>query len=254
MILSLRSTLLKGLCALAFCSTIGLAQQMEQPQVEALEQATPETNAAPRPFPLAAGPKVYLADANGKLGTLDLGNGAVKIIGSTGVFMTDVAFCPGNVLYGIFGYRKLYRINPNTAQKTLVGDTGVQLNALVCSSSGTLLSMGPSGTNLYRVDKNTGKATSIGNTGYKSAGDLAFYNGSLLLTSMDNKLVWLNPANGAPQKVYNHGIRDLWGLVTIGSNVYGFALNKAYWFTNNGILYFDFSGKGFAKITGATYK
>ena len=248
-----------GLCAFTMCSMLAVAQQME---VESSPEETGQEAVAPEPaLPLAAGPKVHLADINGKLGTLDLGNGAVHVIGNMGKFMTDIAFCPGGTLYGIYNFNKLYRINPANATKTLIGSTGATLNALVCSSAGVLLAMGPNVTNLYRVNRNTGQATIVGPTGFKSGGDLAFHEGKLYLTSTVNKLVRLNPANGAVISIFAYNIADMWGLISTGTNkLYGFAFNKAYKFTENAqgpngatTVVFNFANKGLAKTAGASF-
>ena len=252
-----RVTALGGLFTLVLSTTWAQSPEEVGPDVETVGTTAP---AVPSDQSAEAGPKAFLADIDGKLGTLDLGNGAVNVIGSTGKFMTDIAFCPGGTLYGIFNFNKLYRINTSNAQKTLIGNTTVTLNALVCSSAGKLLAMGPNSTNLFQVNRNTGKATSIGNTTFRSAGDLAFHEGKLYLTSTTRRLVNLNPANGAPQGSVAHNITDLWGLVSAGTNkLYGFAFNRAYLFTENAqgptgatIQVSNFANKGLAKTAGAS--
>lgn len=207
----------------------------------------------------ASGPKVYLADRIGKLGTLDLGNGAVKVIGSMGTPMTDIAFCPNGTLYAIT-FTKLYRVNASTAKATLVGSHGASgLNALVCNSANQLLAHSDTQTRLYRLNGSNARATLIGSTGsFKSAGDLSYHEGALFLTSKDKKLVKLNKTTGAVLSSKTHGITDLFGLVSTGTNkLYGFAGTKAYKLNeDNGgkTQLFSFAGKGLQQIYGAAYK
>lgn len=206
----------------------------------------------------ASGPKVYLADRTGKLGTLDLGNGAVKVIGSMGAQMTDIAFCKNGTLYAI-SFTRLYRVNPATGAATLVGSHGLsQLNALVCNAANQLLAHRATLNKLYRLNAGNAQATLVGTTGsFRSAGDLSYHEGALFLTSLDKKLVKLNKANGAVLGSKTHNITDLFGLVSTGTNLlYGFAGTTAYRLnedTGGKTVLFNFANKGLQQTYGAAY-
>jgi hypothetical protein len=220
--------------------------------------APPAVPSAPAPAGTVAGPKVFVTDNYARLGTVDLGTRAVRIIGDMPSFLTDIAFCPGGVLYGI-DFTQLFRINPTNAQRTLVGNLGVNdMNALVCNAAGTLLGEGFGHTTLYRISRTSGRATAVGSTApFKSAGDLAYHEGSLFLSSTDKKLVKLNKTTGAPLSSKLHNITDLFGLVSTGTNkLYGFAGTKVYLMnedTGGSKALFDFAGKGMGLTQGAAF-
>lgn len=215
---------------------------------------SPAAKAAAAP----SGPKALLADRTGKLGTIDLGNGAIKIIGATGRPLTDIAYCKNGTLYGIT-FSQLFRINPATAKATLVGNHGVSgLNALVCNAANQLLAHSTSINKLYRLNSANARATLVGTTAsLRSAGDLTYHENALFLSTTDKKLVKLNKANGAVLSTKSHGITDLFGLVSTGTNkLYGFAGTKAYKLnedTGGKTQLFSFAGKGLQQIFGATY-
>lgn len=245
-----------------------MAALMSIPVVHAQQVGTvPEAAVPPAVVPsgsttaaaaAASGPVVYLADRTGKLGTLDLGSRAVKVIGSMGTAMTDIAFCKNGTLYAIT-FTRLYRINASTAKATLIGSHGVSgLNALVCNAANQLFAHSDTIAKLYRLNAGNATATIVGNTGsFKSAGDLSFHEGALFLTSKDKKLVKLNKATGAVLSSKTHGITDLFGLVSTGTDkLYGFAATNAYKLNeDNGAktLLFSFSGKGLQQIYGAAF-
>lgn len=239
------------------------AQEAGAPSVPAVGTAI----AAPSRAAAAPGPKAYLADRVGVLGTLDLGNGAVRVTGimrpnprAGRVVMTDIAFCPGGSLYGIT-FTTLYRINPATAQTTLIGGfgaRGLNLNALVCNAAGQLLAYANSSSRLFRLNRTTGVATLAGQGGsFRSAGDLAYHEGSLYLASTNRQLVKLNKITGAPISSKVHNIANLFGLVSTGTNrLYGFAATQAYLLnedTGGKTLLFQLGGTGLSSIYGAAY-
>src|SRR5687768_15431858 len=90
-------------------------------------------------------PLLYAHDQGNQLFTVDAATGlvpAASIIPITGVNanVTDIAFHPNGRLFGISGVNTtdLYEINPDTAVATLIGPTGVFLNALGFHPNGTL--------------------------------------------------------------------------------------------------------------------
>ncbi|MFO1073225.1 MAG: hypothetical protein U1E17_11260 [Geminicoccaceae bacterium] len=251
-----------------------LAGWLGGPAAQAQELGTTAPPPAPAPAAAAAvdptlapGPKAYLADRLGTLGTLDLGNGAVRVIGilrpsprAARVVMTDIAFCPGGSLYGIT-FTTLYRINPATAQTTLIGGFGsrtLALNSLVCNATGQLLAYSNTSSRLFRVNRTSGLATLAGQGGsFRSAGDLAYHEGNLFLSSTNRQLVKLNKITGAPISSKLHNIANLFGLVSTGTNrLYGFADTQAYLLnedTGGKTLLFQFAGRGLAQIYGAAF-
>ena len=188
--------------------------------------------------PIYIGPTVYVVDAHDKLAAVDLGSKAVRIIGSAGTLLTDIAFNPKNhQLYGL-SFSALYSVNKTTGRATFIGNLGVSdANALVFNKSGEAFSAGVNSGQLYSINITSGKASVIGSMGgYKSAGDLTFYNGALVLTgykgtgsigtSTPNYLVTINEKTGAvvgtPVLL---ATKEIFGLVSTGHDeLYGFGL------------------------------
>jgi len=162
-------------------------------------------------------------------------SGATVFIGRLPAVMSDVASFNG-LLYGIsapttFGSSVLYSINPNTGGGTVIGDTGVALNALVFGADGTLYGAGSD--SLYAISPSTGSSTLLGSgTGpgtYNSSGDLAFDGaGKLYLTSSGSssgdKLLSLDPSTGQGVAIGNTGFTNVYGLVYLNGTMYGFSI------------------------------
>ena len=131
-----------------------------------------------------AAPVLWIDDAYGKLGKVDVATGDVTLVGDMGVVMTDIAFDPAGNLYGI-SLTALYQINKDTAVPTMIGNTGIFMNSLVFDAEGTLFT---ANNQLYKLSTATGTATLIGNGGasHSSAGDLAFIGGELFLSSLSS--------------------------------------------------------------------
>ena len=144
-----------------------------------------------------AAPVLWVDDASGKLGKVDVATGDVTVVGNMGVVMTDIAFDPTGNLYGI-SFNKLYQINKDTAALTPVGNTGITSNSLVFDADGTLYTANSA---LYKLNPSTGAATRVGSggTAYNSSGDLAFIAGDLYLSSVGgvDNLIKLNKTTGA---------------------------------------------------------
>lgn len=126
---------------------------------------------------------LYVDDANGLLGTVDLSTDAVTVLGDTGLGgnLTDIGFQNGS-LYGTT-FTDLYGLNGTTAAAThvtgygIVGGSG--MNALVGSTGSNLYAASGSTDLLYSITPGGATTTLSGSTGGLSAGDLAFANGSL---------------------------------------------------------------------------
>lgn len=136
-----------------------------------------------------AEPIIYVNDLWGQLGKVDVATGSVTLIGSMGTVMTDIAFDPSGNLWAL-SFSNFYKVDPTTGNATLVGNHSIpDGNALVFGQDGTLYAAGNSSTSLYTINTSTGQATSIGSIGYYAAGDLAFLDGDLFLTTTSDHLV-----------------------------------------------------------------
>jgi hypothetical protein len=153
-----------------------------------------------------AAPTLWIDDASGNLGTVDVTTGNVNYIGNMGSVMTDIAFDPTGQLYGISS-SALYQINTSTAAATMVGSFGAAaamssttINSLVFSSSGTLYAAGSA---LFTLNTSSGAASFVGfgpsfMGGIHSSGDLAFVGGKLYLSDDYygyDRLVVVDPNN-----------------------------------------------------------
>jgi hypothetical protein len=170
-----------------------------------------------------AGPLLYLSTTSNELGTVDSTTGTVSLIGSTGVFLSDIAFDATGQLWGI-SFSNLYKVDKNTGASTLVGSMGSvsgTANALVFGAGGTLYM---AGNTLYTLNTSTGAASAIGAIGSQSAGDLAFVGGTLYMAAASNNLVAVDTATGAGTVVGAMGVSDVFGLATPDNvNLFGVA-------------------------------
>ncbi len=179
-----------------------------------------------------AAPVLWIDDANGNIGTVDVATGAYTQIGNAGVVLTDIAFDPSGNLWGV-SFSQLYSINKTTGAVTPVG-TGIGFsgnNSLVFSSTGTLYAGSDTSTNLYTINTSTGVASSLGSTGFYSAGDLAFNGGNLYLSDKNDKLVLINLASlGSSSEIGpGFGYSLVYGLATAENGVlYGVAGNTVF--------------------------
>ena len=222
-----------------------------------------------------AAPLIYVDDAGGNIGTVDVATRAATVIGNAGVTLTDIAFSPAQQLYGI-SFGNLYSINQTTGQGTLIGSLGqsnVQMNGLVFGTNGTLYAsgiIGPAGnigaeTNgLFQVNTTTGAATQIGNSslsGLVSAGDLAFLDGNLYetvnngVTGSRSDLVRLDVTTGAATDIgtiINNP--NMFGLVNADGSLVGvdgtnlYSINPT---TGAGTLLGSYAGQGLGTANGA---
>lgn len=211
-----------------------------------------------------AAPIMYVHDERGNLARVDVQTGSVDMIGNMGVVMTDIAFDPTGLLYGI-SFTTLYAIDAATAGITAIGSHGISSgNALVFGSDGTLYGAGNTTTNLCTLDLATGAGASIGNMGFTSGGDLAFHAGNLYLASGSSHLVNVDPADPTlSAAVGAFGVSDVFGLATgDDGNLYGvagtqiFLVNTATGAATNAVNYggqglFGAYGQAFYTEAGA---
>ncbi|WP_353621132.1 cadherin domain-containing protein [Labrenzia sp. R4_2] len=173
----------------------------------------------------------YYSDDDGEIHLIS-SDGSDVVIGSTGVgAMTDIALDSAGNLYGI-SFSKLYSIDPDTGEASLISTSrfGTSMNALEFGPDGTLYAADTSGK-LYSVDVNDGSLTTIGQMDYGSAGDLAFANGSLYLSTSNGKIVEIDPDTGATiDVVATLPVSNAFGLV-------GDDGGQLYAFTNGGRVY-----------------
>jgi hypothetical protein len=201
---------------------------------------------------------IWVDDSSGEIGTVNTANGSVSLIGNAGVVLTDIAFSPDGVLYGI-DFNDLYTINQTTGAATLVGPLGIPdaVNALVFGSDGTLYTAGVLEGGFYTVDSNSGAASLVGYTGFDSAGDLAFVNGTLYLTTTSSELLSINLTNGAGTSVGNMGVANMYGLATPdNSTLFGVAGTNLYTIdpsTGEAAVDLDFAGNGLGDANGSAF-
>jgi hypothetical protein len=221
------------------------------------------------------GPTIYVTDAAGRLATVTLGTYAVHIIGSEGVVLTDIGFNPKDgQLYGV-SFTSFYRTNRTTGKATLIGSLGISdANALVFNGQGVAFTAGVNSTGLYKINIKTGRVSPDRSISpFKSAGDLTFYNGYLVLSayfqpsltnSTPDSLLLLNPTTGKPELYAELKLANLFGLVCPGKDLlFGFAGTSVYQLLiapTTGtptkvtpVLLKNLTGKGLAKIYGAAY-
>ena len=226
------------------------ASRKVQPSFEALEDR--------RMF--SAAPTLWADDAQGKLFTVNVGTGAVHVIGKMPVVMFDIAYDAHGNLYGIDGVSDLWKINPSNASAKEVGAVGAFVNSLVFSDKGILYAAGSA---LYSINITTGHGARVGTAnlnGYSSAGDLAFDSaGTLYLSTNSNDLVRVNTSTGGAALVGSLGYNQVYGMA-YGPNgvLYGlsnstsqiFSINLA---TGKGTYDCSFAGKGVDGVNGSTF-
>jgi len=201
---------------------------------------------------------LWICDTAGRLGKYDSGTGDVEVIGSMGVFMTDIAFDTAGNLYGICS-TSLYSIDPATADTTLIGKHGISGgNALVFGPDGTLYGAGLRGY-LYAIDINNGRGTMLGETGYSSSGDLSFNNGNLYLAAksgFNDILVFIDLETYEGKEIGRIGYNAVYGLDTLDNGLlYGISgTNIIRIRTDNGEgrSVDDYSGQGLGPANGSS--
>jgi outer membrane protein assembly factor BamB len=117
---------------------------------------------------------LFCADQSGELFKLNPTTGSKSLIGRMPVVMYDIAFNKSGQLYGVDPSSALYRINSSTAQVTRIGSVGGFVNGLTFAPDGKLYGSGYN--HLYTINTSTGHGTLFGNFSrdINSSGDLAF--------------------------------------------------------------------------------
>jgi hypothetical protein len=151
--------------------------------------------------------------------------------------ITDIAVDETGDLIGV-SLTRLYRINPLTAQATLLADLepGRQFNALswvpagvIPGASGETLVGAAGDGSLWRVSLQTGQAMQIGSfgSGYTSSGDLVSIEGAGTFAAIKDggkdKLARVDPTTGAATPVGTGiGFPNVYGLGYWKGRLYGF--------------------------------
>jgi len=150
-----------------------------------------------------------------QLATYNVATRELKVIGSTGRTMYDIAMSPDGILYGVDSTgNELFTIDRCTAQATYVATLSPEgfVNSLTFSQHGALY--GCQGTNLVKVHPQTGVVTAVGNIGVGSAGDMVFFNNNLYMSSENNTLILVDIETPA-QSVSLGSIPVTFGLATV---------------------------------------
>jgi hypothetical protein len=186
--------------------------------------------------PAMGAPVLWNADSDGTLGTVDVADGTVSVIGQMSTVMTDIAFDGSGNLYGI-SFTDLYSIDKTNASTVLIGShslsTGTK-NSLVFSGS-TLYA---ANTSLYTLNTTTGASSLVGSAGngYSSSGDLAIAGGALRLSSTSGSgagsgdSLWsINTSTGQGTDIGKTGVSGMYGLASPeGTTLYGAAGLSVY--------------------------
>jgi hypothetical protein len=209
-----------------------------------------------------AGQILWIDDAFGNIGTVDVSTGASTVIGNSGVNLTDIAFDPNGNLYGV-SFTSLYTINTQNGHATLVGNLGDIVNgganALVFAPNGTLYAASSLSPDLFTVNPATGAATAVtGTLSVGSAGDLAFNGGNLFLTARTNELIRVDnlPGPVSGTIIGPLGFPDVLALAT-GSDgvlygVEGTQILQVNTTTGHATLLINYFGNALAGANGAT--
>lgn len=204
-------------------------------------------------------PVLYVDDAAGRLGTINLSTGEAKVIGHLGVTLFDIAFDADENLYGV-NPNGLWLIDRHTAESTFIGGNypyNAQMNALVFGPNGTLYAAGRDSV-LYTVDTGTGFATPVGDMGFASAGDLAFdKRGRLYLSSTNDSLVQIDLATGKGTEIGSFGFSQVLGLARSDDGImYGYSGQQIFTVdldTGAGTLLRDYVGSGLSQAYGGSF-
>jgi hypothetical protein len=209
---------------------------------------------------------VWVNDDLGKLGKVDVTTGTVTMVGDMGVILSDIAFAPNGDLYGIgfveidnLAPSTLYKIDPLTAAVTTIGLLGLDgANALVFGVDGTLYTASSIDIGLYSVNTSTGASSFLGTTGFASAGDLAFVNGNLYMSSVNDDLILIDiDGTIAGTNVGPIGASSVFGLASPGNGVLYAAAGTGIFSVNlgtgAGTLLSDYAGQGLSLAYGTAF-
>jgi Homeodomain-like domain len=201
---------------------------------------------------------VFLTDVRGNLARLNVQTGAFQIIGNSGIAFTDIAFAPSGALYGVTA-DALYTVDSVTARATLLNNTSILVwNSLDIDVNGVGYTASALPF-LYQVDLTTGIFTQISSASSQLLVTviLHFTRGDLLLANRFGQIVDVDPSSGAVQGAVTHGVRELYGLVSLGEDrLYGFSQNNRYQIDNEtgqATFLYSYGLSSFGPVFGAAY-
>lgn len=224
--------------------------------------ATLLTLAAPTTVYALPSSPLYIDDSFGNIGTVDLGTGAVNVLGNAGVLLTDIAFTADGSLWGT-SFGALYSLDKTTGKAALVSAYGSvnSMNALVGNGNG-LLGAASNTATLYSLTVGPFSITPLtGTLSGSSAGDLAFAAaGSPLLETLSNgnlAAISISGTSVTSAVVGSMGNSSVYGLATgddgvtyavSGTNIY--TVNTA---TGALSLLLNYDGKGLGPANGTAF-
>ena len=170
-----------------------------------------------------AGGLIYIEGSDKILATLDPTTGQIKVIGSTSVRLSGLGFGADGTLFGLGEDDNLYRVDPATADLTLVGP---------CPSShsgGFAMGATPDGT-LYvqangavsTLNPANGALTALGDLGFVTPSDINGDNeGNLyIIRDATHSLYRVDRATGAATLLGQGSYGSVYGLAACGGIMY----------------------------------
>jgi hypothetical protein len=184
------------------------------------------TNGTSSPAALKGSLYFSTLETSSRIGTFDLATGQTTYIGSTGVYLTDIAFL-GDRLYGVT-FTSLYEIDQTSGTAKQVAALGGMggVNSLA-GRNGTLYAATTAGEFLT-IDPQRGTVarSQLGN-GFKSSGDLAFLSdGTLVLAANtggpgSDELVRVDVGSGSASQIGSIGFGGVYGLALVDGKLIG---------------------------------
>ena len=134
----------------------------------------------------------------------------------------DLTYAPDGMLWGLGVDARLYTINEATGATNLFTtfpNSGELFTSLVADASGLLYAADDDG-DLYTYDPATNTTTYLGDVGPGAAGDLTFYNGQLMMATVFNTMIAIDPENATnPELVLSFNVANsIFGIVTFAED------------------------------------
>ncbi|MCG8331914.1 MAG: gliding motility-associated C-terminal domain-containing protein [Chitinophagales bacterium] len=134
----------------------------------------------------------------------------------------DLTYTPDGMLWGVGVDARLYTINETTGATNLFTtfpNSGELFTSLVSDASGLLYTADEDG-DLYTYDPATNTTIYLGDVGPGAAGDLTFYNGQLMMATVNNTMIAIDPDNATnPEFVLSFNVASsIFGIVTFAED------------------------------------
>ena len=207
----------------------------------------------------AADKLLWVVDSYDNVGYVDLTTKTATKVGYNGIFFGDIGFTSDGTLYGVNypGAPSLYKINLSNGAATDLGAlTGIAVGAVdgVVGNGSNLILSYFGKDSAVTIDPNNLAAggTVYGSGNGSSAGDLAFYQGSLLdlEQSGDSQFIYNITTQSA---IGRNSYSDAFGLASDGSTLYMSSGTKIYTVNpTTGALtfYYDYYQSGLGPANG----